>query len=253
MPIQHEGDQPLPPLEECEDIALSLRDVSYAYPDGHRALENISMDIDQCEKVALVGPNGAGKSTLLLQLNGVLQGEGEIQVMGLPVHDDNLPVIRGRMGMVFQNPDDQLFSPTVYEDVAFGPLHMGLEEKEIEARVDQALEQVGMAGYQDRLSYHLSLGEKKRIAIATVLSMQPDILIFDEPTSGLDPGARRSLIELLEEMDLTMLVSSHDMRFVDEVFPRTVIMDQGQIVADGPTQELMADQVLLQSHGLEQP
>jgi len=253
MPIQHPEDQPLPSELKCDSVALAVKDVSYTYPDGHRAIKDICLEIGECEKVALVGPNGAGKSTLMLQLNGIYQGEGEIQIMDLPLTQDNLPLIRSRIGMVFQNPDDQLFSPTVFEDVAFGPLHMGLEEEEIHARVESALRQVGMSEYADRLSYHLSLGEKKRIAIATVLSMQPDILVFDEPTSGLDPRARRSLIEFMEEMELTMFVSSHDMLFVEEVFPRMVIMDQGKIVADGPTQDLMADQTLLQAHGLEKP
>lgn len=253
MPIYHKDDEPLPRSLECDGTALALKDVSFTYPDGLRAVKGVSLEIDQCEKVALVGPNGAGKSTLMLQLNGVYQGAGEIQIMGLPLTEDNLPLIRSRIGMVFQNPDDQLFSPTVFEDVAFGPLHMGLEEEEIHTRVKEALQRVGMGDYADRLSYHLSLGEKKRIAIATVLSMHPDILVFDEPTGGLDPRARRSLIEFLEEMELTMFVSSHDMFFVEEVFPRMVIMDQGKIVADGPTQELMTDQALLEAHGLEMP
>ena len=253
MPIQHQDDRPSPAPQECEENALSLREVSFSYPDGHRAVKSVSLDIDLCEKVALVGPNGAGKSTLMLQLNGIYRGKGQIEVMGMPVQEDNLPLVRSRIGMVFQNPDDQLFSPTVFEDVAFGPLHMGLDEDEIKVRVDEALEKVGMTEYTDRLSYHLSLGEKKRIAIATVLSMQPDILVFDEPTGGLDPPARRSLINLLGEMDLTMFVSSHDMRFVKEIFPRMVIMDQGRVVADGPTRDLLADPDLLQTHGLEQP
>jgi energy-coupling factor transporter ATP-binding protein EcfA2 len=253
MPIHHKDDEPLPQSLECDGIALALKDVSFTYPDGLHAVKEVSLEIDQCEKVALVGPNGAGKSTLMLQLNGVYRGEGEIQVMGLPLTENNLPLIRSRIGLVFQNPDDQLFSPTVFEDVAFGPLHMGLAEEEIQARVEEALRRVGMRDYANRLSYHLSLGEKKRIAIATVLSMHPDILVFDEPTGGLDPRARRSLIEFLEEMELTMFVASHDMLFVEEVFPRMVIMDQGEIVADGPTQELMADQALLEAHGLEMP
>ncbi len=253
MPIQHQEDRPLSAPQECGDRALTLRGVSFSYPDGHRAVKDVSLDIDLCEKVALVGPNGAGKSTLMLQLNGIYRGEGQIEVMGVPVQEDNLPLVRSRVGMVFQNPDDQLFSPTVFEDVAFGPLHMGLDEGEIKARVEEALQKVGMSDYAARLSYHLSLGEKKRIAIATVLSMQPDILVFDEPTGGLDPRARRSLIELLEDMDLTMFVSSHDMRFVQEIFPRMVIMDQGQVVADGPTRDLLGDPDLLQAHGLEQP
>ena len=211
------------------------------------------MQVDAGEKVALVGPNGAGKSTLMLHLNGLLQGEGELAVSGLPVVKNNLPVIRSKVGMVFQNPDDQLFSPTVFEDVAFGPLHLGLPEDEIRERVTSALEQVGMAGFEDRLSHHLSLGQKKRVSIATVLSMDPEILVLDEPSAGLDPRARRALIQLLQQLELTMLVSSHDMMMVYELFPRMVIMDEGRIVADGETGQLMQDGELLQKHGLERP
>lgn len=253
MPIHHPKDKPLIVPHECDAAAITLQEVSFAYPDGHQAIKNVSLEIGQGEKVALVGPNGAGKSTLLLQLNGVFQGEGKIHVMGLPVVEKNLPLVRAYVGMVFQNPDDQLFSPTVFEDVAFGPLHIGLSPDEVRARVAEALQQVGMESYSERLSYHLSLGEKKRIAIATVLSMRPDILVFDEPTGGLDPRSRRSLIELLDDMEITMLVSTHDMRLVNELFPRMIIMDEGQIVADGPARELLADQTLLYEHGLEQP
>ncbi len=253
MPIHHPKDKPLTVPDTLDAKAITLQKVNFTYPDGHQALKDISLEVGQGEKVALVGPNGAGKSTLLLQLNGVFQGGGEIHVMGLPVVDKNLPLIRAYVGMVFQNPDDQLFSPTVFEDVAFGPLHIGLSPDEVRARVAEALQQVGMESYSERLSYHLSLGEKKRIAIATVLSMRPDILVFDEPTGGLDPRSRRSLIELLDDMEITMLVSTHDMRLVDELFPRMVIMDGGQIVADAPTQELLADQAFLYEHGLEQP
>jgi cobalt/nickel transport system ATP-binding protein len=205
------------------------------------------------EKVALVGPKGAGKSTLMLHLNGLLQGDGELAVGSLPVIKDNLPVIRSKVGMVFQNPDDQLFSPTVFEDVAFGPLHLGLPEDEIRQRVTHSLAQVGMAGFEDRLSHHLSLGQKKRVAIATVLSMNPEILVLDEPSAGLDPRARRALIQLLQTLELTMLVSTHDMLMVFELFPRMVIMDEGQIVADGETNQLMQDGELLEKHGLERP
>jgi cobalt/nickel transport system ATP-binding protein len=166
---------------------------------------------------------------------------------------DNLPVIRAMVGLVFQNPDDQLFSPTVFEDVAFGPLHMGLPEAEVIARVDRALEAVRMSSYRDRLSHHLSVGEKKRIAIATVLSMDPKILILDEPSAGLDPRARRTLINLLRELPITMLVSTHDMKLVQELFPRTVVMDDGRIVADGKTRDILEDEKLLNEHGLERP
>jgi energy-coupling factor transporter ATP-binding protein EcfA2 len=189
----------------------------------------------------------------MLHLNGILSGEGQVQIAGLPVTKPNLPVIRAKVGLVFQNPDDQLFSPTVFEDVAFGPLHMGLPEAEVRSRVARALEQVGMSDYADRLSHHLSVGEKKRVAIATVLSMDPEILILDEPSAGLDPRARRALITQLREFPITTLVSTHDMRLVSELFPRMVIMDEGRIVADGRTEVLMDDTALLEAHGLERP
>jgi len=253
MPIHHQDQPTSPEPRECSGPAVSISNLNYQYPDGHQALSGVSLQIEQCEKVALVGPNGAGKSTLMLHLNGVFRGQGEIQILDLPLNDQNLDLIRALVGLVFQNPEDQLFSPTVFEDVAFGPLHMGLPEDQVKARAEQALEQVGMSEYADRLSYHLSLGEKKRIAIATVLSMQPEILVFDEPTSGLDPRSRRSLIRYLDELDLTLLVSTHDMRLVQELFPRTVVMDQGQIVADGPTPELLSNSDLLKRHGLERP
>lgn len=236
-----------------EASTLLVENLSFSYPDGHVALRNISLEIKQGEKVALVGPNGAGKSTLMLHLNGILHGSGRVQIAGIPLVQRNLPVIRAKVGLVFQNPDDQLFSTTVFEDVAFGPLHMGLPEEEVRSRVDHALAQVNMTHYADRLSYHLSAGEKKRIAIATVLSMEPEILVLDEPSAGLDPRARRTLITLLRDLPLTMLASTHDMLLVRELFPRMVIMDEGRIVSDGPTEHLMNNVALLESHGLERP
>ncbi|HEY53023.1 MAG TPA: ABC transporter ATP-binding protein [Caldilineae bacterium] len=232
---------------------LRVERLDYTYPDGHKALSDVSLDIQEGEKVALVGPNGAGKSTLILNLNGIFRGEGRVEVAGMTVEKQNLPVVRALVGLVFQNPDDQLFSPTVFEDVAFGPLHMGLPETEVYARVQEALAQVGMSDYVQRLSYHLSMGEKKRIAIATVLAMHPKILILDEPSSGLDPRSRRQLINLLRKLPLTMLVSTHDMLMVKDLFPRMVIMDEGRIVADGPTASLFDDTDLLEAHGLERP
>lgn len=230
---------------------IEVENLAFTYPDGQRALYGITLKIEPGEKVALVGPNGAGKSTLMLHLNGILQGEGKICVAGLPMTAQNLGKIRAAVGLVFQNPDDQLFSPTVFDDVAFGPLHMGLPEATVRARVQNALAAVGMQGYTDRISHHLSIGEKKRIAIATVLSMEPEILVLDEPTAGLDPRARRTLINLLRQLEMTMLVSTHDIRMVAELFPRTVIMEAGQIVASGDTHTLLADQALLAQHGLE--
>jgi len=232
---------------------LQVHDLHFSYHDGLAALRGVSFDMCEGEKIALVGPNGAGKSTLMLHLNGILNGQGDVTVGGNRLTRDNLPAIRAMVGLVFQNPDDQLFSPTVFEDVAFGPLHMGLPRDEVESRVESALEAVRMSTFRDRLSHHLSMGEKKRIAIATVLSMQPHILVLDEPSSGLDPRARRTLINLLRELPITMLVSTHDMRLVQELFPRTIVMDEGQVVADGKTKDILEDEELLTAHGLEKP
>jgi cobalt/nickel transport system ATP-binding protein len=251
MPISHSTTFFVAP--ECEGEVLQVRDLHFSYPDGHSALHGVSLKLCNGDKVALVGPNGAGKSTLMLHLNGILGGFGEVEIGGQRLTRDNLPAIRAMVGLVFQNPDDQLFSPTVFEDVAFGPLHMGLPEDEVRMRVDAALEAVRMSSYKDRLSHHLSVGEKKRIAIATVLSMKPSLLVLDEPSSGLDPRARRTLINLLHELPITMLVSTHDMTLVKELFPRTIVMDEGRVVADGLTMKILDDEELLTAHGLEKP
>ena len=252
MPVKH---QPLYDIQlpECEGDIVQVNDLNFAYPDGHVALRGVNLNLCEGEKVALVGPNGAGKSTLMLHLNGILGDKADISISGLSLDTGNLPVIRALVGLVFQNPDDQLFSPTVFDDIAFGPLHMGLPEDKVHQRVEEALASVGMEGFGERLSHHLSVGQKKRIAIATVLSMRPQILVLDEPSAGLDPRARRALINLLRDLPITQLVSTHDLRMVQELFPRMVIMDEGEIVADGPTPELMANQALLEAHGLEQP
>jgi cobalt/nickel transport system ATP-binding protein len=249
MPVIHPAKKHEFP--ECEGDVLRVNDLHFSYPDGHVALRGVSLHLCEGDKVALVGPNGAGKSTLMLHLIGLLGGGGEIEIGGLTLSPERLPAIRAMVGLVFQNPDDQLFSPTVFEDVAFGPLHMGLPEDEVRARVDAALEAVRMSTYRERLSHHLSVGEKKRIAIATVLSMNPKVLVLDEPSAGLDPRARRTLINLLRDLPITMLVSTHDMRLVQELFPRTIVMDDGQIVADGLTAEILEDEKLLEAHGLE--
>ncbi|MFN8380800.1 MAG: ABC transporter ATP-binding protein [Anaerolineales bacterium] len=251
MPVTHVKSHLQMP--EREGDVLVVKDLHFSYPDGHAALHGVSLNLCSGDKVALVGPNGAGKSTLMLHLNGILGGHGEVEIAGQRLTHDNLPSIRAMVGLVFQNPDDQLFSPTVFEDVAFGPLHMGLPEADVRARVDAALEAVRMSSYRDRLSHHLSVGEKKRIAIATVLSMNPSLLILDEPSAGLDPRARRTLINLLRELPITMLVSTHDMKLVQELFPRTIVMDEGRVVADGLTQDILEDEKLLTAHGLEKP
>lgn len=242
-----------PPAATHGGPSILIRDLHFTYPDGLKALHAVSLAIAPGEKVALVGPNGAGKSTLLLHLNGLLEGQGEITVAGLPLSPTTLPQIRAKVGMVFQNPDDQLFSPTVFDDVAFGPLHMGYDVATVRERVAAALAAVGMSEYASRAPYHISMGQKKRVAIATVLAMEPDILVLDEPSAGLDPRGRRELMQLLDRLPLTMLVSTHDMALVRDLFPRMVIMSQGAIVADGETAWLLDDDVLLEKHGLERP
>ncbi len=232
---------------------VEIRDLWFTYPDGLQALKGVDLVIRPGEKVAVTGPNGAGKSTLFLHLNGILRGDGYVRIQGMPVSEENLGRIRGLVGLVFQDPDDQLFSPTVFEDVAFGPLHMGLPEDEVRRRVGWALKQVGMDGQEGRMPHHLSLGQRKRVAIATVLSMDPAILVLDEPTSGLDPRTRRGLVGLLQELRRTLLIATHDMRLVRDVCERTVIMDEGRVVADGPTADILADVDLLERHGLERP
>ena len=231
---------------------IEVHNLSYRYPDGHAALDGVTLRIEPGEKVGLVGPNGAGKSTLILHLNGIFRSSsGSVQVCDVEISDQTLGKVRAAVGLVFQDPDDQLFSPTVFEDVAFGPLHMGLREAEVRRRVTAALTAVNMAGYQERVSHHLSTGEKKRIAIATVLSMDPEILVMDEPSAGLDPRARRGLIKLLQDLPQTMLVATHDIRLVQEVFSRVLVMDHGRIVADGATDAILGDAALLARHGLE--
>ena len=237
--------------------AIQIEHLSFSYPDGRQALHDVNLAVRTGEKMAVVGPNGAGKSTLFLHLNGTLragtQDGHRLQVAGLSVGDRTVRAVRAKVGLIFQDPDDQLFSPTVFEDVAFGPLHMGLPEDEVRQRVARALRAVGMIGHEEHMPHHLSLGERKRIAIATVLAMDPEILVLDEPSSGLDPRTRRNLIRLLRELPQTMLVASHDMRLVWDLCPRTVILDGGRLVADGPTTGLLQDKALMERHGLEVP
>ncbi|NLX42672.1 MAG: ABC transporter ATP-binding protein [Chloroflexi bacterium] len=240
--------------------ALQLASLSYRYPDGRLALDAVSFTVWPGERVALVGPNGAGKSTLLLHLNGVLgvagarrSANGAVSVGGIPVSRDTLATIRARVGLVFQNPDDQLFSTTVYDDVAYGPLNMGIKASEVSPLVERALAQVGLAGFEERMPHHLSLGERKRVAMATVLSMPVEILALDEPTAGMDPRSRRSLIALLAQLPQTLLVATHDMRLAWELCSRTILLDGGRLVADGPTGQLLQDEPLLTRHGLETP
>lgn len=229
---------------------IEINCLSFTYPDGTQALREINLIVEAGEKIALVGPNGAGKSTLILHLNGILDSSGQVRIAGLQVEKENLKTIRSSVGLVFQNPDDQLFSPTIYEDVAYGPTYLGLDKATIQQRVEQALHEVGMSGYVHRNPYHLSGGEKKRAAIATVLSMQPSILVFDEPSAGLDPRARRELMELLARLPQTIVIATHDLDLALRLTGRTIVMDNGMIAADGPTSSILGNADLLLEHGL---
>jgi cobalt/nickel transport system ATP-binding protein len=249
---EHEHPERAQGDEELDATWVVIEHLHYAYPDGFEALRGVDLTTARGEKVALVGPNGAGKSTLVLHLNGINRpSHGSVRVAGLAVDERNVRRIRAEVGLVFQDPDDQLFSPTVFDDVAFGPLHMGVPSDEIHRRVERALEAVGMGGSERRLPSHLSIGQRKRVALATVLSMDPSVLVFDEPSAGLDPRGRRQLIELLRGLEQTVVVATHDMRLVAEVLPRTIVMDGGVVVADGPTDTILGDAALLERHGLE--
>ena len=236
------------------EYAVRITRLSYSYPDGTRALEGIDLDVRAGERVALVGPSGAGKSTLLLHLNGVLTGNGTVRVLGQSIADGDIREIRKQVGLVFQDPNDQLFCPTVFEDVAFGPLNLDVPPEEISGRVEKTLKDVGLEqSVRHRSSHHLSLGERKRAALAAVLVMEPAILALDEPTSNLDPRNRRHLVELVGGLPATLLLATHDLEMALTLCPRLVVMDRGKIWADGETRSLLADQHLMEEHGLEVP
>ncbi|MEU8534188.1 energy-coupling factor ABC transporter ATP-binding protein [Streptomyces parvulus] len=234
--------------------SLDVSGLAYAYPDGHQALFGVDFSVARGERVALLGPNGAGKTTLVLHLNGILTaGAGSVAVAGMPVDKRNMAEIRRRVGIVFQDPDDQLFMPTVREDVAFGPAAAGVKGPELEACVDRALDLVGMAEFKDRPPHHLSFGQRRRVAVATVLAMEPEILVLDEPSSNLDPASRRELADILRSLDVTVLMVTHDLPYALELCSRALILSDGVIAADGPTAELLSDEALMSAHRLELP
>ncbi len=233
--------------------AILAQNVSYAYDDGTAALRQINFAIETGEKIALVGPNGAGKSTLLLALSGFVPFQGNIEIAGLPLQNSDIKKIRRNLGIVFQNPDHQLFMPTVEEDIAFGPMNMGLTGPDLETRIQTALDQTGTTHLRPKAAHHLSTGEKRRVAIAAVLSMNPKILIMDEPSSNLDPRGRRNLIDLLKTMPQTLLIAGHDLEMLLEICPSALLLDTGKIVASGPTKDLFANPDLMHPHGLEVP
>ncbi len=234
-------------------MKIEINNLSFSYPDGKTALENVNLSVAEGETVGIVGANGAGKTTLILHLNGILRGNGTIKIAGMDLNKKNVGKIRSKVGLVFQNPEDQLFSPTVFDDVSFGPLNMKIPKDEVIKRTTDALEMVEMRGFENRSAYHLSEGEKKRISIATVLSMNPEILVLDEPTSNLDPKHRRELIGLLKNLGKTLILVSHDLEAVLDLCERTVLMNKGKIVADGKTRDLLNDEKLMEENYLERP
>lgn len=233
---------------------LDVQGLAYAYPDGHQALFGVNLHVHQRERVALLGPNGAGKTTLVLHLNGILTaGAGTVAVSGMPVTKENLQEVRRRVGVVFQDPDDQLFMPSVRADVEFGPANLGLRGAALEARVLAALDRVGMVDFIDRPPHHLSFGQRRRVAVATVLAMEPEILVLDEPSSNLDPASRRELADIVRSLDVTVLMVTHDLPYAYELCPRSVVLSDGVVVADGPTRDVLTDDALMTAHRLELP
>lgn len=233
---------------------IDVRGVAFAYPGGHQSLFGVDLHVHAGERVALLGPNGAGKTTLVLHLNGILTpGLGTVAVGGLPVVKENLTEVRRRVGIVFQDPDDQLFMPTVRDDVAFGPRNLGLRGAELDARVEEALRAVDVLDLIDRAPHHLSFGQRRRVAVATVLAMRPDILVLDEPSSNLDPSSRRELAEILAGLDITMLMVTHDLPYAAQLCERSVVLSAGVVVADGPTLTILGDEALMRTHRLELP
>ena len=234
--------------------ALDVRDLRFAYPDGTEVLRGVDLSIRSGERVALLGPNGAGKTTFVLHLIGILRGTGgSVAVDGIELEDETVREIRSRVGFVFQDPDDQLFMPTVRQDVAFGPANFGLRGEELEQRVAEALTMVGMAHAADKAPHHLSGGERRRVAIATVLAMRPSILILDEPSSNLDPAGRRELAQILGGLDVTLLMVTHDLPYAFETCGRSVVMSEGVIAMDGPTSDVLADADAMRHYRLELP
>ncbi|MFH1855654.1 MAG: ABC transporter ATP-binding protein [Candidatus Omnitrophota bacterium] len=233
--------------------AVSVKDLNFSYANDKSILKDISFDVFEGETIGLIGPNGAGKTTLLLHLNGILHGKGEIFIKGQEMSPRNLNQIRKEVAFVFQDPEIQLFMPTVYEDVAFGPLNMGCSKETIDAKVDEALKKINMLSFKNSITHHLSLGEKRKVSLATVLSMEPSILILDEPSANLDPSSKNNLVSLLKSFKVTKIIASHDLDLIYRLCSRCILMSGGQIVADGKAEEVLANKALLELNCLEEP
>ncbi|MCK4999446.1 MAG: energy-coupling factor ABC transporter ATP-binding protein [Anaerohalosphaera sp.] len=233
--------------------AITVKNFSYSYPDGTDALSDISLAIEHGEKVGLIGPNGAGKSTILLAINMFIKGTGLIEVDGIEAVQKNARNIRTVINSVLQDPDEQLFMPTLYDDVAFGPLNMGLSNEDVDKRTIDALSKVGLGGMEKKMPHHISAGQKRAAAIATVLSMEPKVITMDEPDTSLDPANRKKLIGLLSSLDQTLVIATCSMNFAADLCKRVILVDGGKIIADGPAEKIMTDTQLMESHGLEVP
>jgi energy-coupling factor transporter ATP-binding protein EcfA2 len=233
--------------------AIEIENLSYKYPDGTTALDNITLSIEHGQSLALIGPNGAGKSTLLLAMAGFVTGSGKVLIDGLQISRKNLKMIRSIIGSCLEDPDDQLFMPTLFDDVAFGPLNMGLDAGEVKARVADVLKTVGLNDMADKAPHHLSAGQKRAAAIATVLAMSPKIITLDEPDGSLDPRNRNNLVKLLAGLTQTLIITTANMDFAAAIAGRVVLLDNGRIIANGPAEKIMSDSQLMTDHGLELP
>jgi len=236
---------------------ISVQNISFTYPDGKKALENVSFDVYQGESVALIGSNGAGKSTLLLHLNGSMgipdDKRAKIKIAEIELTRNNLKEIRKNVGIVFQNPDDQLFMPSVFDDIAFGPINLGYPDSLIKEKVTKALEAVGLAHFEKRTSYHLSYGEKKLVSIATIISMDPKLVVLDEPTNGLDPRGKKKIINILKNMTVTKVIATHDLEMAYELCNRAILINEGEIIAIGDAGDIIENEQLMLENGLETP
>jgi len=233
--------------------AVRISDLSFSYPDHPMVLKNINFSLEQGESLGIIGPNGAGKSTLLLHLNGVLKQNGAVQIFGEPIQKQNIKAIRRKVGIVFQDPNDQLFMPTVFDDVAFGPLNLGMDRNQIEEKVYKTLQQLGLMEYEEKNPSHLSLGERKKVSLATILVLEPQILVLDEPTANLDPGSKKSFICILQNIHKTKIIASHDMDSIYELCDNVMLMNKGKIKAHGKAGHILRNQELLEANNLELP
>ncbi|MCK4836246.1 MAG: ATP-binding cassette domain-containing protein [Candidatus Aminicenantes bacterium] len=232
---------------------IEVRNLNFTYPDGTTALKDMCLELYNGETIGLIGPNGAGKSTAILHLNGVLKGVGKIKLLGKEINKKNIREIRSKVGIVFQDPNDQLFMPTVFDDIAFGPLNLGLSVDVVKSKTLKVLSEMGLDGVKDKPSHHLSLGEKKSVSLATVMVMEPAILILDEPTNSLDPGTRRIFIQMLSNLKVSKIIATHDLDLVFELCSRVVLMDNGRVITEGETKEILSNKILLEEHNLEIP